>query len=183
MHSPKKLLPLVFAACFSVYAEGTRTNQAPASVSSDIDVGVLITTLSPDRPIIVGIERHKYPDDPWFFQDAGGTPEIPKSLALQWQTNYAFFSKSLVLAAEKAKLDSSSLAKILETVRGAKENRGLAILPVAAHATKVNGELVWVVSLRWEGEKWVMEEGDMIHIRSFTITQKTLKQVDFSTCD
>jgi len=125
------------------------------------------------------VERHKYPSDPWFFQDGGSNVEIPKSLARQWKTHYAAFSRSLVSAAKKEKLESTSLGKILEIVRNAKENAGL---PVAAHATKVNGELVWVVSLRWELEGLVKEGSTMGHIRSFTFTQKTLKQIDFNTC-
>ncbi len=163
----------------SVFAGDARTNQAPQrAVSSDGDVGLIIKELSPGHPIVIAIERYKDHSNP-----SRRDVEIPESLARQSQTNYAEFSSALVAAAEHAKLDSASLAKILELVRGAKENKGLAVVPVAAHATRRDGELVWVVSLRWEGEKWVSSDGDMSHFSSFTFTQKTLRKVAFDSCD
>ena len=110
------------------------------------------------------------------------TPEISKSIALQWHTNYGFFSEHLVSAAEQAHLDSPSLTKILSTLRGAKENKGLAILPVEALSTWVNGMAVWVVGFRWEQEGLV-SDGYVGHVRSFTFTQKDLKLITWQTCD
>ena len=100
----------------------------------------------------------------------------------KWHTNYSVCSKALVESAEREHLDSSSLAKILQKLRTAPENKNLAILPVAARSTKQDGELVWVVVLRWEIEKWVADGAKLVHIREFTVTQKTLKQVGFTTC-
>lgn len=110
------------------------------------------------------------------------TPEIPKAVALQWNTNYGFFSEHLVSAAEQAHLDSPSLATILSTLRGSKENRGLAILPVQALSTWVDGMAVWVVNFRWE-QAGLASDGYVGHVRSFTFTQKNLKLITWQTCD
>src|SRR5712691_7726810 len=75
-------------------------------------------------------------------------PEIPPYMGLGWQTNYDLFSKHLVSAAEKAQLDSTSLARTLSAIRMSSTNA--AMLPVHAMATRLNGEPVWIVTLNWE---------------------------------
>jgi hypothetical protein len=92
-------------------------------------------------------------------------------------------SNALVASAKKEHLDSSALAKILRSLRSAPENRGLAILPVAAQSRTQGGELVWVVVLHWEIARWAADGAKLVHVREFTVTQKNLKQIGFSTCD
>ncbi len=103
------------------------------------------------------------------------TPEIPKPIALQWRTNYEFFSEHLLSAAEKAQLDSESLKKILF------ENKIVASLPVEAISTRFKGEPVWVVEFRWEYEQ-AMGDGYLVHFRRLTISRKTLKLLTIDQC-
>ena len=148
--------------------------------STNAEAGVFIQAFRSGRPI-TGVERLNFSSDR-FFEKWGEAPEFSGQVIRRWRTNYAVFSKALVTAAEKEHLDTSSLAKILQIIRTAPENKGLAILPVAVHSTKQDGQPVWVVALQWEGAAWAAHTGRLGHIRRFTVTQKTLKQVDFSTC-
>jgi hypothetical protein len=109
------------------------------------------------------------------------TPDIPKPLAVEWSTNYALFSQHLLSAAEKAHLDSGSLKRVFSTIWDG-ESKYLAILPVEASSTWVKGEPVWVVYFRWE-QRGLMSDGYMMHIRYYTVAQKTLKLVTMQTCD
>lgn len=97
----------------------------------------------------------------------------------QWRKNYKAFSDDLVKRAAALHLDSSSLAEVLERILGARENKELALLPVRVRSERRNGNLVWVVTLRWESE--TLKEG-MGHVRTFVFTQKTHELVDFHTC-
>ena len=137
-----------------------------------------LSSLTPGQPIKVSTELREYPP-----LNAPATPEISKPVAREWQTNYAVFSDHLVSAADKAHLDSASLAKVLFLIRSAEANGHLAILPFEAHSTYVKGDLAWVVGLRWEMKDWVQRNGYMGHVRRFAFTQKTLKLVEFQTCD
>ncbi len=59
-----------------------------------------------------------------------------------------------------------------------------AYLPVGAYQTTLDGELVWIVTVKWEyslmGEK--DKSAFLVHICIFVFGQKTLKQVGFMTC-
>jgi hypothetical protein len=177
MHLIKILMPLTVLVCFSTFGDEAHTNNAAAPVASpDKDTRVWISSFPSGRPIMVTTDHREDHPRPC-------TPEIPTSMARQWQTNYAVFSEHLVSAAEKAHLDSASLAKILSVIRSREEKAGLAILPVEAHSTNVKGELAWVVGLRWEMKDSVQRHGDMGHVRSWAFTQQTLELVDFQTCD
>ena len=158
---PLALMIGALSGCTAV----TDDSHPDVSAPVEVDAGVQIHSLA---PITVTVEHRRFPSDPRFFQDDGGNIGIPESLARQWKTNYMLFSKALLSAAEKEQLDSVSLGKILELARSPERNPGLALLPVAAHQTKLNGEWVWVVSLRWEVERLVIEPGTGLgHIRSF----------------
>lgn len=162
-----------FSGCTTVI------NDAPLSTSgpSEFDAGVIILSVA---PLSAGAEHRQYPSDPLF--NHGPSLDLFEDVGRGWKTNYVLFSQALVSAAEREKLDSASLAAILELARSPDRNPGLTVLPVAAHQTKLNGELVWVVALRWEIERLVNQGTGLGHIRWFTFTQKTLRQVDFRTC-
>jgi hypothetical protein len=67
-----------------------------------------------------------------------------------WQTKYEMFSNVLVRRAANCGLDSESLSKILTSLRADVQKEGLACVPVAAYATDVDREPVWVVAINWE---------------------------------
>jgi hypothetical protein len=138
------------------------------------DVCVFISSVRGGHPII-GIQRGDFPPDHDFLI-------FEPQTSRRWRTNYTVFSQALVESAKKEHLDSSSLARILKSLRSAPVNEHDAILPVAARSTMREGELVWVVTFRWEIAKWVADGAKLVHIEEFTVTQKTLKQVNFSTC-
>jgi len=167
-HQVRTFVFLVLSlASMGAFAGGSSTNQS--------EMRVFISSVRGGRPV-VRVEQGKPASKSEFFRFSSKT-------CRQWQTNYSVCSKALVDAAEKKHLDSLSLAKILQNLRAAPENKNLAILPVAAHSTRSDGELVWVVALRWEGESWVAKSARLDHLRFFTITQQTLKQLAFSTCE
>lgn len=101
----------------------------------------------------------------------------------KWRDNYAVFAKTLVQKARDQKLDAESLRQVLNQVlKHAKGGifhlgYGLAYLPVGAYQTTLDGKLIWIVVVKWEGK-----EGELGHIRMFAFDQKTLKQVAFKTC-
>ena len=167
-HMRALILLFVLGSCVGAPAGQSSTNQSEARL--------FISAVRGGRPI-VSIEGGEFSSDRDFFKFQAG-------MTRQWQTNYGICSKALVESAKKEGLDAASLAKILQVLRGAPENKSLAVLPVAAHSTKSEGEQVWIVTFRWENAMWVSRLGaNLAHIREFTVTQKTLKQIGFSACD
>ena len=147
---------------------------ADQSSTNRSDVCVFISSVRGSHPII-SIQRGDFPPDHDFVV-------FDPQTSRRWRTNYTLFSQALVESAKKEHLDASSLAKVLKNLRFAPVNKNDAILPVAARSTIRDGEPVWVVTLRWEIAKWVADGAKLAHIEEFTVIQKALKQVDFSTC-
>jgi hypothetical protein len=176
MNTAKILLAIVCAAfamgCANVQRETDFVSSPPR------EAGVMITSVSFGR-VTVKNEHRVFQTD-----GIGGCAEIKGRAAREWQDNYAVFSQALTDAAKKARLDSASLAEILRMLRTAKENKYLAVLPVAAHSTTFKGEPAWVIGFRWEGESWVSKSPKvgLSHVRHFIVSQKTLKQLGFNTC-
>src|SRR5262245_58462118 len=125
-----------------VLAAGCICGCSRADSSAQVGAQLFISSFQEGEPS-VSVERHA-------FRSTGELFTFEPEMTIQWRTNYNLCSQALVKAAEKEGLDSSSLAQILETLRSAPENKGLAILPVAAHAAKLDGEDVWRITLRWE---------------------------------
>ncbi len=160
------ILLVVCVRCVGAPAGQPSTNQS--------DAWVFISSVRGGHPI-VSVQRKDFPPGHDFF-------EFDSQMSRRWQTNYTVCGNALVASAKKEHLDSSSLAKILRSLRSAQENRGLAILPVAAQSRTQGGQLVWVVVLHWENARWAADGAKLVHVREFTVTQKTLKQIGFSTC-
>lgn len=104
--------------------------------------------------------------------------EVDSYTSVNWQQNFAVFSAALVGSARAHKLNSQSLAKALDLVL--KDADGLAYLPVGAFYAHLNGRLVWIVTVKWEGVE--MGRDGLGHIRIFVFDQETLKRVAFATC-
>lgn len=100
----------------------------------------------------------------------------------QGPATFEAYSKALVKGAREAGLHSASLVELLKRLPQAEENKGLSILPVAAHQTTDNGEPAWVIVLRWEDREAAAKGNPLAHIRYFMFIQKTLKQTGFFTC-
>ena len=98
-----------------------------------------------------------------------------------WQTNYAAFARALFQKAEALKLNAASLRSSLELIL--QDAHKEAYLPVAAYQTSLEGELVWIVTVKWEHALWFGNERvPLSHIRAYAFDQKTLKEVGFTTC-
>jgi hypothetical protein len=147
---------------------------ADQSSTNRSDVCVFISAVREGHPVI-SVQQGEFPPNHRFLV-------FDSDISRQWGTNYTVFSEALVESAKKEHLDFSSLAKVLEQVRSAPVHQYRAILPVAARSVLRDGVPVWVVSLRWETLNWVAKGHWMEHIEEFTVTQKTLKQIGFSTC-
>jgi hypothetical protein len=158
----------------ALYATGLVAS-ADQSSTNRSDVCVFISAVREGHPI-TSIQQGEFPQNHRFLV-------FDSEISRQWGTNYSVFSQALVESAKKEHLDFSSLAKVLEKLRSAPLHQYRAILPVAARSSTLDGEPVWVVSLRWETLNWVAKGHWMEHIEEFTVTQKTLKQILFSTCE
>jgi len=102
-----------------------------------------------------------------------------------WRENFWTFARALVNKARDQKLDSISLRKSLDLILKDSDDK-IAYLPVGAFQTTMNGDPVWIVTIKWEyprtaGDgKWGNSE--LGHVRAFAFDQKTLKQVGYMTC-
>jgi len=97
-----------------------------------------------------------------------------------WKDNFEIFVMALISKANQQKLDSTSLRKALGLVLKDSKDK-IVYLPVGAYQTTLDGELVWIINVKWE---YPPKEGKfgLGHIRMFAFDQKTLKQVGFNTC-
>jgi hypothetical protein len=145
------------------------------------EAGVMVTKLEKGVPVTQVETNDLHTSKMWRMWEKQ-TPDLQPENPREWRTLYSSFSNALVTSANQAGLHSSSLQELLKRLLKAKENKGLAVLPVAAHQTYENGEAVWVIALKWEGEAAVKEGDSLAHMRVFTFNQKTLKQTGFVTC-
>jgi hypothetical protein len=152
--------------CTCGYAGDASTNQPRAQAT------LVIASVKDGRPVVTVEGRYA-------LRAAVPDGEVVR----QWRTNYTLFSKALVEAAEKQHLNSASLAAILRRLPAAPENEHLALLPMMVGSTKFRGQWAWDITLQWEGERYAIEKGRLGHVRDFIISQETLKQLDFKTCD
>jgi len=160
------ILLLLCAKSLSVFADQSSTNQS--------SVCVFISAISNGHPVI-SVRQGEFQTHHRFFV-------FDSETSRQWETNYSVFSSAIVESAKKEQLDFSSLAKVLAQVRFAPLHEYRVVLPVAARSSTLDDEPVWVVSLRWEGRDLVAKGSWLEHIEEFTVSQKTLKQISFSTC-
>ena len=110
------------------------------------------------------------------------TPDVKPEKPKEWHKLYELCSAALVRGAKQSGWQFDSLEKLLRGLPAAAENKGLAVIPVAIHQTEDEGEPVWIITLKWEGQTAVEEGGNMAHIRHFWFSRKSLKQTGFLTC-
>lgn len=171
MHAIRIIALVTVLSWSSGLAEQADTNAAPGTTSPPEKTTRL--WISSFQPIIVTTDHLQDLPRPC-------TPRIPKPIALQWQTNYAFFSGQLLAAAEKAHLDSRSLKKILSDPL-VKSRHGV-MLPVEATSTRFKDDPAWVVEFRWEYRNQV-GDGYINHFSRQTFSRKTLKRLRIEECD
>lgn len=167
------------AVCLSVLGDEARTN-APTDqvVHASKGTRIWISSFAPSSsPITVSTEQREWPP-----LNGNATPPIPIDICRQWRTNYAVFRQLLISAAEKAHLDSTSLAKVLPELDLQKPH-AMALLPIEAQSAEVNGELAWVVTYRWENRGFGSHTEELTHIMARAFTQKTLKEVWGMQCN
>lgn len=74
----------------------------------------------------------------------------------------------------------NALSKALDLVLKDSKDK-IAYLPVGAYQTTLDGDLVWIITVKWEYPDFG-DNPELGHIRMFAFDQKTLKQVAFCTC-
>ena len=99
----------------------------------------------------------------------------------RWKSNFSRFSKVIVQKAEAQGLDSKSLQRVFEAVLKGCDGH-IALLPVGAYQTTLNGELVWVVPFKWESLDLDGKGVALSHIRVMAFEQKTCRNVGWTTC-
>lgn len=163
------LIILLAIVCFSLLSHAADERPAP-------DTGVVKVL---DTPL-----PHKEDERAVFLWDTfANKPEEQKFNSYgteKWKDNFASFAKALVEKADGLKLDSVSLRKVLDLVLKDSEDK-IAYLPIGAYQTTLDGQPVWIVTVKWEYPS-IGEGIKLGHIRMFAFDQKTLKQVAFMTC-
>ena len=155
--------------CFSSFSETVGERPAPDAVV----VKVLSVPLPHEETNRAGFLWNTFANKPEEKQFNHYTTE-------KWKDNFAVFSKTLIQKAKDQNLDTDSLRKILELVL--KHSRGrVAYLPVGAYQTTLDGNLVWIITVKWEYPS-KDEALSLGHIRMFAFDQKSTKQVAFNTC-
>jgi hypothetical protein len=119
----------------------------------------------------------------FLWEHFANTPEEKKFNSYgmdKWKDNFSLFAKHMIQKAETRKLNSASLRKALDLVL--KDSKGkIMYLPVGAYQTTLEGNLIWIITVKWEYPS-IGEIAGLGHIRMFVFDQKTLKQVGFVTC-
>ncbi len=105
----------------------------------------------------------------------------------QWQRDYKFFSEALLEKATAAGLDGESLSKVLKAVQADAGREYLAHLPIAAYASRLNNEPVWILVIHWEQclptpPKYRMSPQSLSHHRIYAYTQLDLRLVAGISC-
>ena len=155
--------------CFSSFSEAVGERPAPDAVV----VKVLSVPLPHEETNRAGFLWNTFANKPEEKQFNHYTTE-------KWKDNFAVFSKTLIQKAKDQNLDTDSLRKLLELVL--KHSRGrVAYLPVGAYQTTLDGNLVWMITVKWEYPS-KDEALSLGHIRMFAFDQKSTKQVAFNTC-
>jgi hypothetical protein len=104
-----------------------------------------------------------------------------------WQKDYAVFSGVLLEKARAAGLDSESLSKVLKAVQADAGNEFLAHLPIAAYASRLGDEPVWILVIHWEQclplpPEHRMPPQPLSHHRIYAYTQRDLRLVGGISC-
>jgi hypothetical protein len=113
--------------------------------------------------------------------------KFPNQTTRHWQKDYEFFSEALLGNAKAAGLDAESLSKVFKAVQADAGREYLAHLPIAAYATRLNAEPVWILVTHWEyclalppGER--MPPQRLSHHRIYAFTQRDIKLVAGISC-
>ena len=114
------------------------------------------------------------------FADKQGVPGSGNYGPENWKEHFAEFSEALIRKADEKKLNSASLRKALGLILKDSNDNKAAYLPIEAFQTTLDGDLVWIVTIKWERDDEVGAK--LGHIRTFAFDQKNLKQVGFVTC-
>jgi hypothetical protein len=104
-----------------------------------------------------------------------------------WQKDYAVFSGVLLEKTKAAGLDSESLSKVLKAVQADAGNEFLAHLPIAAYASRLGDEPVWILVIHWEqclppSPEYRMPPQPLSHHRIYAYTQRDLRLVGGISC-
>ena len=104
-----------------------------------------------------------------------------------WQKDYEVFSGVLLGKAKAASLDSESLSRVLRAVQADAGNEYLAHLPIAAYASRLNDEPVWILVIHWEqclppSPEYRMPPQPLSHHRIYAYTQRDLRLVAGLSC-
>jgi hypothetical protein len=119
--------------------------------------------------------------------------KFPDQTTRHWQKDYAFFSEALLGKAKAAGLDVESLSNVLNAVQADAGREYLAHLPIAAYATRLNDEPVWILVIHWEQclpippgyrmpPEYRMPPQRLSHHRIYAFTQRDLKLVAGISC-
>ena len=141
--------------------------------SNEVVVNVLVTPMPPAEK-----DRAQYLWD--IFANKPDEKKFNVYTTERWRDTYALFAATLLHKAKAKKLNVESLEKVVGLVLRNSRDR-IAYLPVGAYQTTLDGNPVWIITVKWE---YPPPEGSSTlgHIRMFAFDQKTLRQVAFNTC-
>ena len=157
------------AVCFSL--SSFAAEQTPAADA--VDVKVLAKPFPHEEE-----QRDKYLWDN--FANEPAEKQFDAYGTEHWKDNFKSFASTLVNKAAGLKLDSKSLRKVLDLVLTDSDDK-IAYLPVGAYQTTLDGELIWIITVKWEYPSLGKGSG-LGHTRKFAFNQKSFTKVGFVTC-
>lgn len=160
---------IFMAVCLSLSSFAAEQKPAPYAV----EVKVLAKPFPPEENM-----RDKFLWDS--FANKPAEEQFGAYGADHWKDNFKIFAGTLVNKAAGLKLDSTSLRKVLDLVLN-DSNDKIAYLPVGAYQTAMDGELIWIITVKWEYPSMAKDSG-LGHIRIFAFNQKSFEKVGFVTC-
>ena len=96
-----------------------------------------------------------------------------------WQERFAVFGNQMMQKARSQGLDEASLQVALDRMLEHAFGAAIALLPVGAYQTTLDGVPVWIVVAKWEYPGFADK---LTHVRIFAFDQKTMNLLGLATC-
>jgi hypothetical protein len=142
------------------------------ATANDVVVAVLDDPMPADRNQMRGFLWDTYRDKPELNKLKGYRVN-------RWQEKCARFGGQLTQKAESQGLDAASLQGALDKMLVHADEAAIALLPIGAYQTTLDGMPIWIVMARWEYPGF---SNTMSHIRMFAFDQETLDLIYVAKC-
>lgn len=113
------------------------------------------------------------------FANQEGEKKFSRFITSDWRRDFAIFAEALLQKATDQGLDASSLRKCLDLIH-ADAGEHHSYLPVGAYQTTLDGNMQWIIVVKWEiGDP---AHATLGHICIFGFDQKNLEMWARCSC-